>query len=95
MKKIVFTALMTFSFSAFSASIIGYISKDEGEVHYKIIMGNHISTMEYDEGDKVLKVEKSSGGIFYFRVETSSKAKEVISKVLDSSDKSIIELSWD
>ena len=94
MKKLIFITALLLSFSAFSANIIGYGSKEEGEKEYVVLVGSSVVALTYNEDDKILKVIKPDGGYYMFKVKSDKEAQKIISKVLDTQDKSIIELNF-
>ncbi len=93
MKYIVtFLGLLIFQ-PAYAANIKYYESKTESKEYFKVISSKHIERIYYDEDDKELVVYMTKGTNYEFRVESSDKANEVIIKLFDDNDSSLVILT--
>ena len=90
MKFLIPLAVLLFSVPSMSATIA---STDDEESIY--INGAQVAKAIYDEDDKELEIVimvSSGANITRFKVETKQQADEIIVKLFDSTDTSIIQL---
>lgn len=78
-----------------AATLTYYTDKEVGEREYGAFNSAEISTLYYEEDDKILVVTflRGSGNTTYnFKVNTFKEAQDIIKRVFDSNDSSLIEL---
>ncbi len=97
-KTILLILLGYWSVNLSAATLTYYTEKEIGDREYGALNTAEISTLYYEEDDKILQaafLRGASHTTFNFKVNTLEEAQGIIKKVFDSNDSSFIELELD
>lgn len=92
--KYITTLLLLFAIQGASAANVKFFdSNEESKEKFSIINSEYIELIDYDEEDKELMLWHIKGKGYEFVVETAEEANEIIIKIMDRNDKSLIVLT--
>lgn len=92
---LIFIIIAMISVPATAATIISYDTEKSGKDELLAINSSQIYLARYYEDDQILKVWVGTGSVnldFEFKVQTIEKAMEILKKIYDQNDPSLIEL---
>lgn len=98
MKKIFLTFFIAMlALNASAAGVIYYENRKPGKVEFSVINPKNIGIMIYDEDNEILELKSNNKYTpdAKFIVKSSKEAQEIILKLLDDNDLSLIELEKD
>jgi len=88
------TLLLMFTIQgAQAASVQFFQSNVESEIKFSVIPSAYIEKIDYDEDDKELTLWHMHGKGYDFKVDSAKEANEIIIKLMDKNDNSLIVLT--
>ncbi len=93
-----FAMLVLLAGNATAANLIYYKNKTAGKTHFCVINAKQISSLEFEEKEKRLKATYMEGNVIrykYFIVKSNDEAFDIIKKVLNQDNHSLIEVEED